>query len=313
MLQPEHLVFFYFDSRSGSTLLANTLAQKAGIVFPPESNFIASALRRWPQSNIRTRSDLDRVIDAVYGDPKFRDLAIDRRTLVREVATPTTLPRLLLHVLDIYRNTVDPDAPFVGIKKNFAKHHQQLRTFFRGAHFLGLVRDGRAVFNSKKQSIYSATQKPFESTPSRAARSWCRNVNLIHKAKSCDANSVTIVHYEEMIGGMDTLIKDLCSSWGIPLRKEECPVGYRVSDRYGNKLHENINKTLIGERTHAWRSELHPREIAAFESVAWRILKNEGYELSAYTDKFKKLRFRIHTRLLYYRYAMQQKAITPHK
>ena len=97
-----------------------------------------------------------------------------------------------------------------------------------------------------------------------------------------------IVHYEALIEDTEQTLKAIGIFLGAPpaQHRHEDKRSYVVGSRYDSNLHRNIDKPPLHERITAWRDDLSGEEIAAFESVAYRELRREGYRLSTrYQDQ----------------------------
>lgn len=273
--------FLFYDARSGSTFLSNLLIQKCGVAIPPESNFIPEIFVNYDKYSIETTWDLRRILDIIYKERKFTDWNLEKNFLydVMIESLPITLSEFIKRIFYIYINQNFSHSNIIGVKKgSYIYYVDQLKQIFPKAKFIGIIRDGRAVFNSKKKSIYSATGEPFENNPYCAAKQWCKVVKMLHDINK--KYGIFIVHYEEMIQNPLKTLKDICLYLALSCDSSNKvgDVGYFVSERYGD-LHANINRTAINSRVSAWKTELTKTEIFAFESLAYKKLEEEGYSL----------------------------------
>ncbi len=273
--------FIFYDARSGSTFLANQLVKNKGVAIPPESNFIPFIILRYPKDSIDNKYDLELFLNIIYTDKKFNDWNIKRddiKGVLLEVL-PISVRDSILAICAAYRNKNFPEAKVFGIKKGgYLKYYRKLKKLFPQSKIIGIIRDGRAVFNSKKESIYSETGKPFEIDPYKAAKKWCKCINLLREIKQRHKETL-IIRYKEMITDPGKVIKTICKFLDIfyNLNKPLVDKAYFISSRYRN-LHRNIEKGALGNRISAWRTSLSDNEIYAFESVAYNHLIREGYE-----------------------------------
>jgi hypothetical protein len=274
--------FLLYDSRSGSTFLANELAKRFEVAIPPETNFVTYLLTQFGHACFETRKQMGSLAKTISSDPKFSDLKIGRGELEALLCEhprldPSDVVRL---VLDRFREHKSLQGHRYGLKKgSYIFHYRDLLRMFPKAKFIALIRDGRAVFNSKKTSIYSATGEPMEVNVRKAAREWTRITNLMRELE-VDHPEVLIVRYETLIHDVDGTI-DAVGSFleAEPARSNRGDNAYEIADRYDYGLHRNVGKAPEAERISAWREGLSAAEIATYESVAGDCLAREGYEL----------------------------------
>ena len=75
----------------------------------------------------------------------------------------------------------------------------KLKVHFLTRNFLAIIRDGRAVFSSQKNSIYSRTGRLFQINPYRAAKAWCKMVDLLKEIKREYPQESLVIYYENLI------------------------------------------------------------------------------------------------------------------
>ena len=286
MSEDTHLIndpfFIVYHARSGSTFLANLLIKHADIAIPPETNFVTSILARYPKQQIENKDDLENVLEIVGRDMKFSDWNIECATIetLLEKALPISIRDFVLSVCTMYKNDNFPEAGVFGIKKgSYIRYYEKIIEIFPTSKFIRIIRDGRAVFNSGKHSIQSGTGKPFEVDPFKAARDWCETLRLLKEAKKNHDDTMLIIHYEEMIEAPEQVIKTICDFLNVSYDPQGAKDRrYVIPERYGN-LHQNTEKSAIATRISAWEKSLSSEEVKAFESVAYRELMAEGYEV----------------------------------
>lgn len=165
------------------------------------------------------------------------------------------------------------------LKKEVIRHYEKIKEVFPKSKFIGLIRDGRAVFNSKKHNLYSKTGQPFETNPIRAATVWCDNLRLLKEIKKSYQEDTLILKYGKLVRDTDHIMRSVCKFLDTPYNPSSasCEKYYRIPDRYGT-LHKNIEKSSFASRILAWKESLSPAEIFAFELVAYDQLITKGYE-----------------------------------
>lgn len=274
--------FIVYDSRSGSTFLANLLVKTANVAIPPESNFITDICLNYKKESIDNTQDFEEVMKLIYNDAKFSDWNIDKQEIESFINEefPIDIRNFILSICTIYKNTNFPNANMFGLKHgSYLTHYQKIKKIFPSSKYIGIVRDGRAVFNSKKSSTYSVTGQPFETNPHRAAVEWCRIMSLLIEFKEKYPKDTLILHYEKMINNLDETTNTLCNFIGVPINaSSENNQKYEIPKRYGD-IHKNVKKEPISSRLTAWKQSLSAEEIYAFESVAYHYLLLAEYNL----------------------------------
>jgi protein-tyrosine sulfotransferase len=276
-------IFILYDARSGSNYLANLLVKRLNIVIPPESNFIPIIFRHFSKKTIDTKRELDKIIDIAFMDDKFTDWKVRKDIILNiiENELPITIGEFILTICTIYKESYFSEASAMCIKKgDYLKYHFQLKSIFPKSKFIILIRDGRAVYNSKKNSIKSKTGRPFETNPIRAAKVWCKKIDVLNYIKNKYDVDSTKIYYEQLIRDKESTLSKISDFLKLTDNKNRTLNSnkYRVPSRYGD-LHKNIKKETLTHRIKAWRNELSDYEIFEFESVAYQHLLLEGYEL----------------------------------
>lgn len=274
--------FIVYDSRSGSTFFANLLVKTANVAIPPESSFITDICLNYKKESIDNKQDFEEVMKLMYNDAKFSDWNIETKEIESFMngELPIHIRNFILSICTIYKNKNFSNANMFGLKHGtYLTHYQKIKKIFPSSKYIGIVRDGRAVFNSKKSSTYSVTGQPFETNPHRAAVEWCRIMSLLIEFKEKYPKETLILNYEKVINNIDETINMLCDFLDVPINvNSENHQKYEIPKRYGN-IHKNVKKEPIISRITAWKQSLSADEIYAFESVAYHHLLLAEYEL----------------------------------
>jgi len=281
-------LFLVSDARSGSTFCANLLNGHPEIGLGPERNFVLRLVSRFGRKPLSRPEGTDAALDLVYDDDKFRDWNVDRALLGEQLAQ---VPRpvvadVVRAACMLYCDTEFPACSVWGLKKGGGYLHRasELVKHFPEAKFLHLVRDGRAVFASKKKALHSRTGEPFETDPRRAGKRWAKLMRSFDRFSRRHPRHALTISYEDLIRDGDNVLE---SVWRfldvepIVLADLEQPAAEEsnyVGERYRH-LHPNVGKPARADRIDAWRESLTADEIRAFEAVAARELARKGYEL----------------------------------
>ena len=278
----DNTFFILGDARSGTTYFANEMAKATHVAIPPECNLLSSALETYGRDQIKDTRDLEWFVKGIFGDPKFSDWKLTREEVLAALGhTPFSTASAVRRICMLYCRKHCPDAKVFGIKKNVIfkwSIFDKVLKVFPEAPILWVMRDGRAVFQSKKKSIESTTGRPFEEDPMRAAAIWVQK-NYRLEQISEHYGRTKLIRYEDLMEFPDKTLHDAYDFIGFPQRRlldTNTPPNYIIPDRYG-ELHENVGKPPIQDRMTAWEEELSTEEIAIFELVAGKELMHFGY------------------------------------
>ena len=125
------------------------------------------------------------------------------------------------------------------------------------------------MFSSQKNSIYSRTGRPFQTNPYRAAKAWCKMVDLLKEIKREYPQESLVIYYENLIRNREKTMELVCDF--LDVSKNSSGQGYVIPKRYG-ELHKNVGKEPIQSKITAWQQLLSKKEVKAFESVAHKKL-----------------------------------------
>ena len=183
-------------------------------------------------------------------------------------------------ICDLYARRTNEIEYRIGFKKgNYINHYQSLSQIFPDAKFVIMLRDGRAVFNSQRSSVYSQTGKPFETDVARAAETWRSFVVKSREVTKHFGDSTITVNYESVVADPEAAVSEVIQFLGLKQRSADAGThSYEVADRYG-ELHRNIHSGPLSQRATAWSEELSVDEIREFETIAGDELASCGYSL----------------------------------
>jgi sulfotransferase family protein len=263
-------VFVIGYARSGTSLLCRLLRRYLKVSFGTESQFI-----------IRYLHELSR-----YGDLHQDD---NVRRLIADIATE----RFFVRSRKNWGFAFDCDKAFLALEARtyssvldaifgqLAEHNQMgrwgdktpqynnhlelLRNLFRDAQFIHVVRDGRDVALSIRQTSFGPTNA------CATGVEWTCALRQIERfSRELPANQFFEVFYEDLITrpaeGMAALAEYL---------------GIDDSDGLlGAYVREHIGGEVRSDNHGKWRHELQPRDVERFEAVAGTMLAHLGYELA---------------------------------
>ena len=275
-------LFILGDARSGTTYLTHLLIQHREIGIAPESLFVVRLLRAYGSQTLSTPTALGNAFDLIADEAKFRDWLIRMEDILPllENRLPINVADLIRTILMVYCEREFPGCIVWGIKKGYIPFLSELFEHFPKARFIHIVRDGRAVFSSKKKAIYTRTGKPFEENPLRAAGRWIRLIQTFRNFSQQHPANCLEVSYERLLTELPTVLSSIFDFLEVADVKtdfqEQGPSWIPEWYRY---LHPNVGKPPQVARIDAWKEELAMGEIQRFEAVAGCELENHGYTL----------------------------------
>ena len=246
--------FILYDNRSGSTLLSAMLDCYPTIAVSAESDQLIPILEG-PGANSPRRS-----VETEPGpQPALRERL---RLAVGELSDPASG---IAHQL-----IKEPRLHF---------HLRALRETFPGCAFLQIVRDGRAVFASKRRTR-SPSGGPMDDNLLHAAWNWRRKLDIA----AAFGDDVLTIRYEDLVRQPDATIGrvldflDVDESERRPTRKiadffrRKIPASHRY-------LHQRLTGPLSQDYVEEWRYELAPHEVLLYERKNGPTLVANGYDI----------------------------------
>lgn len=271
-------IFILYDSRSGSTLFAALLNRAKGVSVSLESGFVTTVLRQLEPFS--TDASIVRLVDDLFREVQFQELGIERagleRTLLKETR-PIPSQVVIERIMDACFAAVEPNTVRV-LKHAPYFDMDAVLAVFPESRFLHLIRDGRAVFESKRRTRSISGDELMQANLIRAAHDWRTKSSI---ANALGANVLTL-RYEDLLERPDTVIGQALDFLGIP---ESERVFTKTQEEYqraiGERqqgLHKRAGEKPRQElRTH-WRSVLAEPDALVYELVAGDALDAHGYE-----------------------------------
>jgi hypothetical protein len=260
--------FLLGHDRSGTTML-RLILDRGDVAIPPESMFLLDVDPRQPATD---------VLLAAWSHPRVRLWGL--------TAEPPAIPDGL-NGADAFRFAVS--APFVayaGLEGTtrwgdktpaYIAHVDRLASIWPDARFVVLVRDGRDV-------ALSVMGVPFGPNNAwSAARSWANAIRRGREAAARYPGRVFEIRYEDLVSEPAETVAAVCEFLELEyspdmLAIEQTDRSKVVEDQaaWFTNVWSGITTAAVGK----WKSELSPRQVEVFESVAGNELRALGYETS---------------------------------
>jgi len=278
-------------TRSGTTLLRLMLDAHPELTIPPETHFLTKVIRQARGDE----PDVKKIFKAYTKNRRWADFDLDaevfRRRLVRlEPLDETSAIRCFY---DLYAK--GKGKPRWGDKTpGYQVRMKRISRALPEARFVHVIRDGRDVVLSQ----WSKSERP---TPvDEAAKRWQQRIRRSRQIATKIPDVYMEVRYEDLVRDPETQVQAVCEF----VRLDFDPVMLRhhegAEERLGEiakalparggareldaetrmEAHEMAGQPLSEKRVEAWRREMSPADIEAFEAVAGEMLEELGYPLS---------------------------------
>ena len=273
----DKLIFILYDSRSGSTLLASLLNRYRGIDVTLESAFVSRVMEI---NNENTLHDINKLVDYLFQEVQFVELNIDRQELIVKLKCingEITKKKVILSIIDIYFKGKREESMYKVIKHPPYNYIKELSLMFPEAKFLQIIRDGRAVFNSKKNSK-SIGGGLMESNPIIAAFDWRLKIR-----KCIQFDNVTTIRYEDLIRDTESVLSNYLDSLYLTNYDKEQTKDqkdYFITIGVNQKgLHHNVGKLPEEANINKWTKQLSEKEISVYNFINKKVLINNKYKV----------------------------------
>ena len=256
------IFFILADARSGSTFLANDIMKKLGILIIPETNFVIRLLTA-KESILNSEISL---VNFLFEEKKFHDLKIKKKELLNNLKNIYSVKKIILTILGIYYKKNNGRKLYIGINKGYLYYIDKIMNLFPNSKIINIIRDSRAVYNSKKNSIYSLSGKPLDLNTYNSAKVWNEKVDIIFKTKK--KYSALIFYYEDIIKNLNLKVIQISKFLDLEIPKKNFlnkSKGYYVSKIYHEKLHSNIDLPPSVENIDKWKRKLLSHEVFCIE------------------------------------------------
>lgn len=273
------LVFLLYDSRSGSTLFSALLNRYKGISVSQESTFIHRIIEF---RDTPTAEGIQDLFKALSKEVQFTELNFNTEEFIDEIQDdqkgPIPKKKLIELMLQNYFQRRDPEAAIRIIKQGDYLYMNDLIEMFPDSAFLQIVRDGRAVFNSKKQT-YSFEGALQDTNPLHAAWNW---VQKLKKAEYY-SDKVLTIRYEDLLKDSEKTLHAVLDKLNIPqnlrekTKKQEdyfLDLGKRQKP-----LHQHVKERPQEDFIDKWKKDLSKKEIMVYTWWSEKYLEKYVYEI----------------------------------
>lgn len=268
-------VFVVGCPRSGTTLLQQMLDAHPSVAIAGETHFVGRFwLKRNEYGDLRVDGNFERLLGDIVSVPEFAEMGLDpdefRREAQRRTRSYASVFELLL---SLFRSRTG--AALVGEKTpDHLVYAPVLLDFFPSARFVHIVRDPRAVVNSRR-NVSWASESVFEN-----AEIWHKYMRYAARFPRRIQSALLTVSYEALVTRPEEELRKICGFLDLEfhpamLRYHESTP--RTVDISREPWKATATKPLDIGKLDEWRSTLSPAMIASIEGTVWRGMKRWGY------------------------------------
>ena len=263
-------IFIGGSGRSGTTMLADLLGVNGRCLATPDTPF-----KNWLIADYGSRpiDDLDAALARIAKHGKYRELGL-RLDLRDPDLLGAGWRELMNHIVHKYADSIERSsfAIWVDPANTNLQFASELLTAYPAAHFIHIVRDGRAVAASVMDLDWGPNQIH------RCARDWmeCLAHGLAIEQRWPDR--ALRVRYEDILRDAERELRRICDHCDLEFLPAMCRGGGLRVPGYTKEQHKLVGKPPEPLRIDAWKSRLSPRHVEIFESEVGQLLPVLGYE-----------------------------------
>lgn len=273
-------IFIVGTERSGSNLLRAILNAHENICIPHPPHIMNELARLVPKygdlsQDLNFRRLIDHAVRVVELHFAPWDVEIDRERVFKE-AVDRNLYCIKRAIYEQYMQAKGKTR--WGCKSTFMIHHTEVvRKFHRAPKFIHLVRDGRDVAVSARDSVFNHFH------PHYVSQLWSHQQQLaIQLSRELPADQFMTVRYEQLTSDPENEVRRICDFIGENymdqmLKYASRPDSARLAGI--SKSWENLAKPILANNTKKYLTKLTADEIFAVERNALQELQHFGYVL----------------------------------
>ncbi|MDW3218209.1 MAG: sulfotransferase [Acidimicrobiales bacterium] len=272
-------VFIVGCGRSGTTMLRSMLDSHPEVAIPRESYFIDTMRRRRDGYVGATGFDVERFLDDLLPDVRFRRWELDPEMVADAVraAEPADLGAACRAVYDVFAREQGATRPFDKTPM-YALCVPELHQLFPDARFVHLVRDGRDVAASYAETDFGPRGL------AAAASYWRRVIRAVDAASAVvGPEQLRTFRYEDLAADPAGTLQAISAF--VELDYDERMLDFATHMKTRPRRQPAATKQkLAGPAAAGVRNwtQMAPADVRLVESVAGAELRGAGYALSDY-------------------------------
>lgn len=257
--------------RSGTTLLASMLSSRNDAIALPEMHYIHNLLT---EELIFGKTSRKKTIKYLLNHPMFMDLKIASKYKDLDKIVAKKFSETIFNIISLY-NLKYHQKQKLNIWIEHSPHNFEyfnvLNHFFSNSKFIHIIRDGRAVYSSTKETDWG-----YKDVIS-GSFDWGKRVTDCLILEKSHPNKVLTVRYEDVIKNPIETIKLICKFASIDFQISMLNSGGIILPSFA-KFQQHANKKPHTKSILKWKNELKRYEIEHFTAVNYDLLNAFGYE-----------------------------------
>jgi hypothetical protein len=274
MIRNTYAILLY-DNRSGSTLLSSLLNRYEEVSVSLESFFVINIIE---YKYSVCKDTLDEFLVYLYKEPQFSELGIKRDKLRRYLLKNIIIfdkRQIIYSIIDLYFKDRDPQAKCRVLKFGAYAYLEEIKELFPEVQFIHIIRDCRAVYNSKKRSK-SIEGYYMDNNVVSASFEWKLRIRKCMLLENC-----LNIRYEDLVENVDFTCKKVLDfleieNHNISKKSFEYFRKIGVSQKH---LHENVKKEPDRKNINNWKETLSVSEIDSISYLNKKELEMLGYKV----------------------------------
>ena len=224
-------LFIIGNPRSGTSLLRLILTSHSCILIPPECGFIIWLYEKYNNWQMQDTNNTNRVhsfLDDLLACKKFDTWLLKRAIIETQIHNnqPQNYAELCKVVSYSFGLVTGKNLIIWGDKNNFYIHHlNKLRSLYKDAKFLHLVRDGRDVACSYREVMANQSNSPYApklgTNIADIALEWSNNVMKVDSfISTLSSESAITIRYEDLVLMPTPVIMKISDWLGVPFETD---------------------------------------------------------------------------------------------
>lgn len=276
--------------RSGTTLLRLMLDAHPDLAIPPETHFL------YRLSKLRSKGGKlrEEFLDTVLNTHEWADFHISEEVF-RERLSAVSPFRVEDGVRLFYRLYAERfnKSRWGDKTPGYVLRMRAIQSMLPEAHFIHIIRDGRAVAASRRQLFFGPG-----SSLRDEANDWLRKITSARE-QAVHLPHYLEVKYEALVSDPEKALMPICAFLDLPYSEAMLSYHKTASARIGDlgdmcnsdgsvkvarearmAIHKNTSSSPDVALIDRWRTELLPEDVAQYNSIAGEMLFDLGYDVS---------------------------------
>lgn len=277
-MHDKQLAVLLYDSRSGSTFLSRLLDEQPDVSVTIESRFLVYLMDAFKNVAV---SDLPAHL--AEKDFRFKNFFLhpDAYDECAQSADATDVQQVAQCFLAAYFAADINDTCIVKCGMMLPRVLEVAKCY-PDMKFVHIVRDGRAVMNSKMRTKKVYRKGYMADNVMRPARRWRDYLGTVDELHSRHSGRVLEVRYEDLMAFQERELGRIRGFLGL---SKEVPSGAKGASDYARRipeaeksLHANVGGAAIQANADKWKHQLSKSDIMVYEFLNRSLLKAKGYE-----------------------------------